>query len=225
MTAVKYAIGSTYIKTMNGLSRLGEKLGWEWLVYNPLVHIAFERSARRNAPPMVRAIREMFPAVKTVVDVGAGTGTWSAEFQRGGFNVVACEYSAKLRRKASAKGVNVKPFDLSKSTQPLPGAPFDLAISTEVAEHIPESLADAMVQYMANSGRLIVFTAAQPGQGGTGHINEQPREYWQEKFAKIGCEYLERETRQLAEKLRTANTQSFVYDNLSVLRSPSSTSC
>jgi hypothetical protein len=32
----------------------------------------------------------------------------------------------------------------------------------------------------------IVFTAAPPGQGGTGHLNEQPAEYWISRFARRG---------------------------------------
>jgi hypothetical protein len=30
------------------------------------------------------------------------------------------------------------------------------------------------------------MSAAHPGQGGVGHFNEQPRQYWIEKLAKIG---------------------------------------
>jgi hypothetical protein len=33
---------------------------------------------------------------------------------------------------------------------------------------------------------LILFSAAVPGQGGEFHVNEQPYEYWREKFATRG---------------------------------------
>jgi hypothetical protein len=36
---------------------------------------------------------------------------------------------------------------------------------------------------------LVWFTAAQPGQGGTGHINEQPPAYWIARFRTLGYEY------------------------------------
>jgi hypothetical protein len=31
-----------------------------------------------------------------------------------------------------------------------------------------------------------MFTAAQPGQGGVGHINNRPKSYWKAKFEKKG---------------------------------------
>lgn len=33
------------------------------------------------------------------------------------------------------------------------------------------------------------MTAATPGQGGTHHVNLQPREYWQENFKSRGYQY------------------------------------
>jgi hypothetical protein len=32
----------------------------------------------------------------------------------------------------------------------------------------------------------VFFTAAHPGQTGLAHINEQPKEYWIERFARVG---------------------------------------
>ena len=63
----------------------------------------------------------------------------------------------------------------------------DLVICTEVAEHIPASKADRLVEQIVKAnGQHVYFTAAPPGQGGTDHINEQPKQYWVEKFQKHG---------------------------------------
>jgi len=72
--------------------------------------------------------------------------------------------------------------------QPLPaGERYDLVISTEVAEHLPESAADTFVDNMCSRAEeWIVFTAAHPGQGGVNHVNCQPKSYWREKFAARG---------------------------------------
>jgi hypothetical protein len=43
-----------------------------------------------------------------------------------------------------------------------------------------------------------VFSAAHPGQGGTGHINEQPKSYWIERFQRAGLTYQTRLTEQIA---------------------------
>jgi len=64
---------------------------------------------------------------------------------------------------------------------------FDLVISLEVAEHIPASSADTFVfSLVRHASKYIMFSAATPGQGGVGHINEQPHEYWHNQFFKHG---------------------------------------
>ncbi len=58
---------------------------------------------------------------------------------------------------------------------------------TEVAEHLPESAADTLVETIVRHAKeLILFSAATPGQGGYRHINEQPHEYWEKKFLEAG---------------------------------------
>ena len=63
---------------------------------------------------------------------------------------------------------------------------YDLAMSLEVAEHLPEEAADTLVDSLCKVADVIIFSAAHPGQGGDHHINEQPVEYWEEKFAHHG---------------------------------------
>jgi len=68
-------------------------------------------------------------------------------------------------------------------TAPLRLGSYDLVICTEVAEHLPAAHADTLVDSIcANALRYVFFTAALPGQGGYGHINEQPHEYWITRF-------------------------------------------
>jgi hypothetical protein len=59
---------------------------------------------------------------------------------------------------------------------------FDLALSLEVAEHLSPSSADTLVASLVAAAPAVVFSAAIPRQGGTGHINEQWPEYWASKF-------------------------------------------
>src|SRR5690606_35475831 len=63
---------------------------------------------------------------------------------------------------------------------------FDLSISLEVAEHLPESRADVFVDNLTRLSDAVLFSAAIPGQGGTGHVNEQWPTYWIERFAARG---------------------------------------
>lgn len=67
----------------------------------------------------------------------------------------------------------------------------DLVICYEVAEHIDPQYGDDVVQSVYNSiepGGLLIWTAAQPGQGGVGHINNRPKRYWAEKFESLGLQ-------------------------------------
>jgi hypothetical protein len=59
-----------------------------------------------------------------------------------------------------------------------------MAISLEVAEHLPESCADQFVDALVRAAPIVVFSAAIPHQGGINHINEQLQSYWKEKFAR-----------------------------------------
>ena len=71
-----------------------------------------------------------------------------------------------------------QPLDLERT--------FDLVISLEVAEHLPETAADIFVESPVRHGDVILFSATIPFQGGRGHVNEQWPGYWAVKFAARG---------------------------------------
>ena len=76
------------------------------------------------------------------------------------------------------------------------------AVCIEVAEHLPEHKADHLVDLLAMSAsRMVFFSGATPGQGGSDHINEQPHEYWIQKFKERGWVVDETAT----EKVRVVN--------------------
>ena len=67
--------------------------------------------------------------------------------------------------------------------QPLEGkGRFDLAISTEVAEHVTREHADTFVANLCSLSDVVLFSAALPYQGGIHHVNENWVEYWNRKF-------------------------------------------
>jgi Methyltransferase domain len=134
-------------------------------------------SARRVVPA---AVADWHPA--SVIDVGCGEGIWAAVFEAEGVPAVGVdgEYVRPERRLVDRFVV----WDLS---QPLPAlGRYDLAVCLEVAEHLPASSAAAFVAGLAGLADRILFSAAVPGQGGTDHINEQPHEYWIERFVAAG---------------------------------------
>jgi len=184
---------------------LGEKLGWHWLIYNPIQFMSFHRDGLRNAPVMARVLRQHFPGAKSCLDVGAGTGVFSAELKRLGLLVVACEHSPKGRRLAQKQGVDCRPFDLSQTPPAEVADMYDLAICFEVAEHLTPELGLALVKFLASRASLVIFTAAQTDQGGTGHINEQPRSYWIERFEREGMRFDAHKSDAIAASLKEQN--------------------
>ena len=57
-----------------------------------------------------------------------------------------------------------------------------------------------------------------PGQGGTAHVNEQPKSYWIKKFAECGHIYDETATNNLAQMWSAKAVTPYYYENLLVFR-------
>jgi SAM-dependent methyltransferase len=158
-------------------------------IYDDEYYDSFEfEEAERSAGPIARSILRDF-APKMVLDVGCGTGAMLATLAAQGIEVAGLEYSEAALKHCHRRGLNVRKFDL-ESSHPPPIAPrFDLVMCLEVAEHLPSHLADRLVDFLTSHGRAVVFSAATPGQGGRDHVNEQPHEYWIEKFAERRFEH------------------------------------
>ena len=216
--AWKRAVGRQVLNVQDGLSAAGHALGWEWLVYNPIATMGFRRAALKNAPIVVDAIRAVFPDARRIVDVGCASGTYVKQMNDSGLQAIGVEYSARLRARAASLGQVTYPFDVSKQTPHPPGAPFDLAMSLEVAEHVQAQFADAFAGYFRGLSDQVLFTGAQPGQGGTGHINEQPRAYWIEKFAAAGFDLDEARTQAMRELLERGQAHWYLPANVSVFQ-------
>ena len=199
------------------LSRLGERRGVRWLLYNPLLFAWFHAVNRRVAPGLIASLRSVFPDARRFADVGAGSGGMAAYAKKAGLDVVACEHSAVGRLFARAQGVRSLPFDLAADRPSELGPEADIAYCIEVAEHMPADMGDRLVSFLTQAAPTVVFTAAHPGQGGQGHINEQPQEYWIERFDRAGMTYAADRTARLRDEL-VANLRHgrWIPDNLMV---------
>lgn len=137
-----------------------------------------------------RAILRRFPA-RSVLDVGCGDAKLLAAMLRAdpSLTVLGAESSPSALAMAKSRGVPVMDLDLVRLRREdvataVPGD-FDLSVSLEVAEHVPAWHADKLLRLLARSP-VVVFSAAQPNQGGTLHVNEQPVEYWVRRFDRLG---------------------------------------
>jgi SAM-dependent methyltransferase len=201
------------------VSNLGQRLGLSWMTYNPVIFQHFHEHAVRNAPAVAGALTETFPEARRFADVGSGSGAFAAELLRHGVSVQACEHGRAGRRMAERQGVDVRPFDLMSDPPAKLDAPFDVAYCFEVAEHVPPDLGDRLVAFTASLAPIAVFSAARPGQGGIGHIHEQPQEYWVERFARVGKTHDAETSARLAERFAAGGvTGDWFSENVMVYR-------
>lgn len=187
-------------------------------VYDEVYFTTTTREAAiRSAPIMAQSIvRDLAP--HRVIDVGCGNGALLDSLRSLNCHVYGLEYAEAALLQCKARGLDVQKFDLEKDELTM-GRTYDVVISTEVAEHLPERTAGRYLDLLTGLGNIVVFTAAPPGQGGIDHVNEQPPEYWISGFAERGFML----NRTLAnqwknEWQRSGKVEWWYYSNLMVFR-------
>jgi SAM-dependent methyltransferase len=121
----------------------------------------------------------------SVLDVGCGRGTWLHEFAEHGVGDIVGVDGPHIA--AADLEIPVDTFIGRDLTQPFDlGRRFDLAVSLEVAEHLPATIAADFVATLVAHAPAVLFSAAIPFQGGAGHVNERWPSYWAGHFANHG---------------------------------------
>jgi SAM-dependent methyltransferase len=157
-----------------------------WVYDADYFHRMIEMPARRSSPVMAASIvRDLHP--QRVIDVGCGTGALLEALRAQGCQVSGLEHSQAALEYCRSRGLDVREFDLEQDSFAAGDQKnWDVVVSMEVAEHLPQAVDERYLELLTSLGPVIVFTAATPGQGGHDHINEQPHEYWLEKFERRG---------------------------------------
>lgn len=143
----------------------------------------FERlrdGCERSANAVVPAVLDLLP-VRSVVDVGCGEGVWLAVFRQHGVeDVLGIDGDYVDRTRLCIPRERFRSADLSCAFAL--DRTFDLAVSLEVAEHLPLESAPVLVECLTRLAPVVLFSAAIPFQGGTQHVNPQWPEQWAELF-------------------------------------------
>lgn len=137
--------------------------------------------------PKIEILKLVLEKIKlnSVADFGCGKAGWLVAAKQLGIDTVHGYDIPELD--ISERNIKPEEFtaaDLSKVIKL--SRKFDLVVSTEVAEHIPDQFAVNFIENLINAGELILFSAATPYQGGLGHVNENWVEYWNLIFNKFG---------------------------------------
>jgi len=138
------------------------------------------RSARRCVPDIIS-----FVEPQSVVDVGCGRAAFLSIFEEAGIsNVLGLDGDYVDQTRLLIHPDKFVATDLQAAQKPERN--FDLAVCLEVAEHIAHEAGPRLVNFLTDLAPIIWFSAALPGQGGTGHINEQWPDYWASEFKAAG---------------------------------------
>jgi hypothetical protein len=150
--------------------------------YTTSFYKTYLEESRNSARSLLPHVMRMF-SPRSVIDIGCGVGTWLSVFQEiGVVKTLGVDGAYVDRSQLLISDDSFRCHDLS---QPLRlDETFELAVSLEVAEHIPAASAQNFVDSVTRLAPMVLFSAAIPHQGGDGHVNEQWPEYWLERFAR-----------------------------------------
>tara|TARA_B100000519_G_scaffold199993_1_gene212268 strand:+ start:6839 stop:7579 length:741 start_codon:yes stop_codon:yes gene_type:complete len=114
---------------------------------------------------------------KKIIDVGCGSGSWLHTAQELGAQSITGIDGLWLKKEMLVSNqIELISHDLEIPFPDL--GKYDLAISLEVAEHLTENRAKSFIKDLCKLSKVILFSAAIPGQGGDHHINEQWQSFW-----------------------------------------------
>lgn len=214
LLSVVAAIHQAWLNFLKLLCRLTGRSHME-VIYNDRYFEAEEAWTVPSAKEVVRIILSSF-SPKSLVDVGCGSAVYLRFFKEAGIEIKGYEGSPAAIQRAHVDRSLIEQCDL---TQPLaPVRRYDLAICFEVAEHLPYEASDVVVKSIAALSDTILFSAAQPGQGGVDHINEQPCAFWQGKFEALGYRLDAAMTASLREAFGKQGSVWWLEKNLMALR-------
>jgi len=115
--------------------------------------------------------------VRSVLDIGCGTGRALKFFERLGCRVQGIEGVPMDDPRILEWDCTHEPFASQEE--------FDLVWSCEFVEHVEEAFVPNFLETI-KLGRLLLMTHADPGQPGTHHVNCRPSGYWIEQVEKAG---------------------------------------
>lgn len=138
----------------------------------------------RSAEVVVPIVLDLLEP-RSVVDVGCGTGAWLRAFHAHGVGEIqGIDGDYVDRAQLEIPEDRFLAADLSEGVRL--DRRFDLAVSLEVAEHLPPESAGTLVESLVALAPAVLFSAAIPGQGGANHVNEQWADYWVGRFGEAG---------------------------------------
>jgi len=121
----------------------------------------------------------------SAIDIGCGRGAWLAACgERGVKRLTGLDGDWVSQDMMLDPTISFHPADLQQERAA--DERYDLAMSLEVAEHLPPASSEGFVRTLVAHADAIVFSAAYVGQPGRNHINTRPHSFWANQFLAQG---------------------------------------
>lgn len=155
---------------------------WPWTKDNPYNEYYYDDITSNTEQSRDEVFKCFWMAnIKSILDIGGGLGFWGRGLEK---DYTCVDYGVPKSKLVVREDQYIdhdlrKPLNLETT--------YDMVMCLEVAEHLEARYAETLVKSIcSHAKKQILFSAAFPGQGGTGHVNEQWGDYWIEKFEKEG---------------------------------------
>jgi hypothetical protein len=143
-----------------------------------------------SAEKLMSLLITRYPDTKSAIDVGCGVGTFLAALSKKGVSDILGVDGKWVNQDLLA--IDKTSFQNIDLTAPGPiNRKFDIAITLEVAEHLPAESAENFIKWLCTLSDKIMFSAAIPGQGGEFHFNEAWPSYWIDIFKRNGFMHID----------------------------------
>ena len=153
-----------------------------------------------------------FGRPSSVIDFGCGDGWWLKSFHDMGAETVIGVELDPVSLEYIPEQVIRHIHDLREPIHL--GGKSELVICLEVIEHLPREAENTFLKTITeHMGHLLMFSAAGPGQPGTGHINLQTEDYWRKRIESYGKIQYSRHRTELA-KSAFSNITNELFDFL-----------
>jgi 2-polyprenyl-3-methyl-5-hydroxy-6-metoxy-1,4-benzoquinol methylase len=176
----------------------------------PFDYSFIEEEEKHAASGVAQAIKDIIKP-KEVLDIGCGPGMYVKALNDVGIKATGFDIDPICEKTEFCYANNLF----------WNNATADTVICLEVLEHIDPMQADDCVDALIKAvepGGTLVFTAAQPGQSGIGHINCRKKDYWLKKFTDKGMVYHPGLTESIISQVQEGQHMGWFVNNLQVFK-------
>lgn len=155
--------------------------------------------------------------ISSLIDFGCGLGSYLESAYSKQLKIKGYEYANEYAKKYTTPSI-IEYIEYGVDCTQFIDIDFkyDCAISIEVGEHLDGSKSDMFCENISRSldnGGILIFSAAQPNQGGSGHINCQEKQFWIDIFSELGFKNNKKRYENIKKMWGNMNTPNYILNN------------